>query len=397
MKSKLQENFAKYTSIGMDELGGVNRVIGTQAYKDAAAEMQRELASMGMESYIDSVLNVHGIYGAAPGKPEIMIASHLDTVKSGGKFDGLYGVLGGIEAIRRIMEDQEEYPYALHLVATNGEEGNDLGGTFGSRCMVGLVDTEDEAYIALAETFGFSREGLIRAKYDFSNTKYYLELHIEQGNTLDVNHEDIGVVTGIVGLQRYEIDISGMANHAGTTMMEYRDDALVKAAKLISYGDDLARKYPNNFVATFNKMEISPGIVAVISGHVKMVLECRNLKEELMEQFVAEIKKKADELGGITMKPIVKKQPVECENAIIQASLKACEETKVKYRLMPSGATHDGNSYALKVPIGMVFAPSKDGISHARPEYTSWEQCECGIDILYRTLKEIGKNGGQDA
>ncbi len=392
MESKLQDNFKKFTSFGMDENGAVNRVIGTQAHRDSAEEMQRYLIGLGLKSYIDPVYNVHGIYGEAEGKPEIMIASHLDTVKEGGKFDGLYGVLGGIEVIRRFMEEKRELPFLLHLIATNGEEGNDLGGgTFGSRCMAGLADVEDAEYVETANKFGFSKEDMIQSRYDFSNTKYYLELHIEQGNTLDLNKEDIGVVTGIVGLQRFQIDIEGVANHAGTTMMEYRDDALVKAARIISFVDQLARKYPNHFVATFNKMEIKPNIVAVISDYVRLVLECRNLQEELMLQFVKEIRKKGAELGGVRMKPIVKKQPVKCSEEIMEASVKACRDAGVKFRIMPSGATHDGNSMAMKVPIGMIFVPSKDGISHAKSEFTSWEQCELGINILYKTIVNIGK------
>lgn len=392
MESRLQEGFRIFTSIGMDENGAVNRVIGTKEYWEAAAVMKKYLSDLGLESYMDSVGNVHGIYHCAgKEKPEIIIASHLDTVKAGGKFDGLYGVLGGIEAIRRLMEEQVELPFSLHLIATNGEEGNDLGGTFGSRCMVGQIDYDDPEYLKKAEKFGFSRQNLVDARYDFSNTIYYLELHIEQGNTLDLNKEDIGVVTGIVGLQRYEIEVSGKANHAGTTMMENRNDAVVKAAKLISFSDQLAREYGHHFVTTFNKFEVYPNIVAVICDKVKMVLECRNLEEELMEKFVKEVMEKAEQIGGITFKPIVKKAPVNCDPAIIEAETEAVEAMKVKYRSMPSGATHDGNSYALKVPIGMIFVPSKDGISHSRPEYTSWEQCECGIEVLYQTLKNIAK------
>lgn len=389
MKSCLEENFKKFTSVGMDELGGVNRVFGTENYKTAARMMKEYLDSLGLYSYIDSAWNVHGIYKKSEDKPEVMMGSHLDTVVSGGKFDGLTGVLGGIEVIRRIMEEKVDLPFALHLVATNGEEGNDLGGTFGSRCMTGLVNYNDEAYIRKAKTFGFSREDIKNAGYDFSHTLCYLELHIEQGLTLDKSHEDIGVVNGIVGLQRYQIEVSGAANHAGTTLMEYRDDALVKAAELITYADALARKYPDQFVTTFTKVAVDPNITAIINGHVSMVLECRSIHEDLMEQFVAEVRKKADDLGGITLSPIVSKSPVKCADTVIRAAVKASESAGVKFRVMTSGATHDGNSIATKIPIGMIFVPSKDGKSHVREEYTSIEQCECGVNILYHTILNL--------
>lgn len=389
MKSRVEKILMKFASIGMDEKGGVNRVIGTPQYRQAAEEMKKYMQELNMESYIDTVLNVHGIYNPGQKSKEIIIASHLDTVKEGGKFDGLYGVVGALEVVRRLQEEKKDLEFGIHIIATNGEEGNDLGGTFGSRCLVGMVDVSDSAYIAKAESMGFTKEDILNAEMDFDSVMYYLELHIEQGNTLYENQEEIGIVTGIVGLQRYEITVNGISNHAGTTMMQYRKDALVDASRIIDYGDRLAKSYGNNFVATFNKMQIHPNIVAVISDQVKMVLECRNLKEDLMENYICDMKKNTEGFNDVTWSPVVKKAPVACEPYIIDKTEEACKKLGVKYRKMPSGATHDGNSIAMKIPIGMIFVPSKDGISHARPEYTSWDQCEKGVDVLYQTILNL--------
>lgn len=389
MKSEFINEFEKYIAIGKEEDESVNRVFGSKEYMDGALELQKTMKQLGLESYIDSVGNIHGIYKTNGNNKEILIGSHMDTVKAGGKFDGLLGVIAGIEVVRKLQESQEEIPYNIHIIGTNGEEGNDLGGTFGSRCMAGLVDVSIESYLDKAKTFGYTKEDIMKAKYDFSNTKCFLELHIEQGNTLYEAAENIGIVTGIVGLQRYKITVEGEANHSGTTLMENRDDALVKAAEIICFGNELAKKYSNNFVATFNCMNIYPNIVAVISNKVEIILECRNVDEDLMNQYILEVTNNINQMKNCKIESFVKKSPVLCDNEIVSIMKTVCENKVIKHRSMPSGATHDGNAIALCTAIGMIFVPSEKGISHAKEEYTSWNDCEMGINVLYDTILNI--------
>lgn len=376
--------------IGQEADGSISRVFGSDAYEEAAKEMQAYMQASGMESYIDSIGNVHGIYRCRrKDAKEILIASHLDTVLHGGRFDGLLGVMAGIECVRRLQEEGKELGADVHVIATNGEEGNELGGTFGGRAMMGMLP-ETEAFYALAEKYGYTKEKLAQARYDTSRCKCYLELHIEQGNLLEKEHRQIGVVTGIVGLERYLVTIDGQSNHAGTTMMEYRDDALVKAGKFIVAMDQKAREIGDRLVCTCSRLSVEPNVLAVINRQVSMVLECRNQKIERMQELIRAAEKLLEKLHG-TISCLVRKDPVDCDQRIVQTMEAVCKEKKIAYQDMPSGATHDGNSFAKKMPIGMLFVPSKNGLSHCKEEATDWDDIALGISVLYETLLRLGQ------
>lgn len=392
--SEIQKNLEIFANIGrLKTQKGINRVFGSQEYRLAAEKMKEYFSGLSMDSYIDSVGNVHGIYyGKNRGQGEILVGSHLDTVKEGGVFDGLLGIVAGAECVRRMIKEQRQPAYDIHLIATNGEEGNELGGTFGSRCLTGEVDLSDRTFLHKASGYGLDAEKLKAAEYDFSKAKYYLELHIEQGPFLERQGKKIGIVTGIVGLQRYHIHLSGMSNHSGTTMMEYRKDALVAASKLILFADELARKYPDHFVATTQRFNVYPNSLAVINGEADLVLECRSSREEFMESYMEEIRSFCRDLKevSVTVEPMVRKAPVLTDDILIKESSLICSEKQIPFGLMPSGATHDGNMFAHKVPIGMIFVPSKGGISHSPEEWTQPEDCELGAEVLYQLLIRIG-------
>lgn len=389
--SKLQQFMMEIADIGRQPDGGISRVFGSAYYQQAAVLVRDRMAELGMRTYIDPVGNVHGFYGPEEaGRKEIIIASHLDTVKEGGAYDGLLGVVGGMECVRRLREEGTELSCLLHLVATNGEEGNELGGTFGSRVMMGMAPVDDPDYLKLAEKYGFTREDLVNAVYDASHCAAYLELHIEQGKTLDEKQVQIGAVTGIVSLQRYKITIHGISNHAGTTMMEYRQDALVQMAQLIADADRWTRELGNHLVCTFSRLSVAPNVFAVINNRAEVVLECRNQDVGLMEQLVRKVRERVASLPEAEMEPMVSKAPVICEPSIVQAVEDSAKELGVSWIRMPSGATHDGNCFAKKMPVGMIFVPSVKGLSHCKEEYTPWENVEQGVDVLYHTLLKIG-------
>lgn len=394
----IQSNLEKFSEIGRSrELRGINRVFGSREYKTAAEEMKKYFKRLGMNSYIDSVGNVHGIYeGKDPGQKEILVGSHLDTVKEGGIFDGLLGIVAGAECVARLKKENRRLKYDIHIIATNGEEGNELGGTFGSRCLTGEADIGDEEFLKRAAKYELDAEKIAAAEYDFSRAKCYLELHIEQGPFLEKKNRKIGIVTGIVGLQRYRIHIKGMSNHSGTTMMEYRRDALVAASRIILFGDELARSYPEHFVATFQKFETAPNELAVINGEADMVLECRSRRDDLMESYIQKVKAFCEHMSSVTisMEQLVKKAPVLIDQELIKEGSNVCKEKDIPFELMPSGATHDGNMFAHKVPVGMIFVPSKNGVSHSPDEWTEPEDCELGTEVLYQLLLSIG--GGEN-
>lgn len=396
MEDFLKSGILEFSAFGRGADGAVSRTFGSQSYRAAAERLRNYMAENGMKSWVDSVGNVHGLYPPdAAQLPVILVGSHLDTVPEGGMFDGLLGVLAGVECVRRLRQAHRPMRFAVHVLATNGEEGNELGGTFGSRCLVGRFDSAVPGMGEKIGKYGLSAEDIARAKMDFSRVRCYLELHIEQGNTLVRAGEEIGIVTGIVGLQRHAVTVRGVSNHAGTTMMAYRKDALVAAARMITEADRLARQYGRNLVATFSRVAVRPNALAVINNRVDMVLEVRNQDETFMEQYIQQVTAGAARTADAVFSPLVKKAPVQCDADIIGAMENACRGAKVRYRKMPSGATHDGNMLAMAVPIGMLFVPSRGGISHSKDEWTDWDQCEKGAAILYDTVVRLGDEAGE--
>lgn len=397
----IEEMIKKYAAYGQQTDGSISRCFGSIEYREASLALKKEMQQMGMESYIDSVGNVHGIfYTDKSAEGEILIGSHLDTVRNGGQFDGLYGILAGLCCIKKLQSSGISLPFAVHIIATNGEEGNDLGGTFGSRCLTGAFSQQQfmndvfrkklEKFTVNAETqTSLCIEDIYHAKMDFSHTKCYLELHIEQGNSLEMEQKEIGIVTGIVGLRRYRISVAGKRNHSGTTKMKYRDDALVKASRLVIFADELARQYPDDFVATVQTFQVFPNMLAVINGEAEMVLEIRSLNKNKMQDYMHKIEQKSKEYGNIQIEEIVAKDPVLTDTEIQERIKQVCTQNNISYQKMASGATHDGNMFALRVPVGMIFVPSKDGISHNKEEWTEWKQCETGVSVLYETIIKL--------
>lgn len=391
---KIRKNFFSIADIGRNEDGSITRLLFSKEYEEAKIRTRTYMEEAGLATAIDPVGNIHGfLQSEDPDAKTILIGSHLDTVIQGGAYDGLLGIIAGVETARELEETGHKLTHHLEIIAFNGEEGNDLGGTFGSRCAMGLVPAEDNAYLKKAKAFGLTKEDLLKSRMNTKNKSCFLELHIEQGNTLWQAGEEIGIVNGIVGLVRYKITAWGQSNHAGTTMMEHRKDALTGMAKLMAEADRLARDYGNHMVATFGKVEVTPNAVAVIPGKVEAVLEIRNLDRQLLERFYEELTCFSQELMPITFtfEKLVEKTPQTCDERIIEVIERLCSKKDIAYRVMPSGATHDSVAMAHQMPIGMIFVPSKDGISHNGAEYTTWSQVMTGIRLLYETVKAVDK------
>lgn len=391
-KNRIKEKIIQLGSIGRSSQGGINRVFGSNDLNIAQSFVKDYMQEAGMESWIDPIGNVHGLYNCPDSSAQtILTGSHIDTVQDGGMLDGVLGLVGAVECVRELHFTHSPLKHHIHVIATNGEEGNDLGGTVGSRTMMGLLDYHDPDFLKKAAQFHFKADDFEKAQIDTSHMKCYLELHIEQGNTLELNHKDIGIVTGIVGLERYLLSVNGINNHAGTTMMSNRKDALVEAAQIILMVDSLARELKNHFVATVGKLKIYPNSVAVIPGLVELVLEFRNQNQQLMDRFIDVLQQRVKNFADVDYSLLIKKSPVNCSPYIVQCVQEICMEKHIRYCTMPSGATHDGNAMASQMPIGMIFVPSRDGISHNRLEWTDWNQIYTGIEILYYTLKKLGE------
>ena len=234
------------------------------------------------------------------------------------------------------------------------------------------------------------------AKRDISKYECYLEYHIEQGDKLDHTGIDVGVVSGIVSIIDYKVTAKGMSNHAGTTMMANRKDALVGMAKLIVAAEERARELNDTLVFTVGKISVSPGQENVIPGQAVANFEMRHMDKAVTDQFYADIQALAKEIPNCEFEFVNTgaKYSTPCDPRLIKLIDDVCTEKEISHIIMPSGAGHDANSMAHEgVPIGMIFVPSVKGISHQGDEYTKPEHIDMGADVLYQTVLKLDENG----
>jgi N-carbamoyl-L-amino-acid hydrolase len=385
---------------GTNPEGGVSRV----AYSDAdlaGREYVRELMEdAGLEVRIDAAGNLIGRReGTESGLPPIMFGSHTDSVPDGGNYDGDVGVIGAIEVAQLIHERGIATRHPLEVVVFTDEEG----GLVGSRAMIGKLT---EAAMDVVSHSGLTvRDGIRRVGGDPDrldeavrtpgDIAAFIELHIEQGAILHEADLDIGVVEGIVGIRWWDITIEGFANHAGTTPMDRRWDAMVTAADLTLAINRVATELPGRQVATVGKIQAFPGAPNVIPGEVVMSLEIRDLDADKMQQVFDLIEAEARRIAEARETPIrfeeidVASPPAPTDQQMRRIISAAAEDLGMSWQLMPSGAGHDAQDMALIAPTGMIFVPSVDGISHSPREFTSARDMANGATVLFNTVLAI--------
>ncbi len=393
--------------VDLQELGGIGRGergVSRLAFSPADMEGRRwllaRMSGAGLSSSMDAVGNVFGSLDAGSGDvPAILVGSHCDTVPEGGTFDGALGVISGLEVARAIREAGYRLRHPLQVVAFANEEGSRIiPGTFGSRSFIGRVSPAEWARVApvLAEA---GLGGGAQPSPAFSPDRYrcYLELHIEQGGVLDASGEDIGVVTGIVSIVSFTATFKGEPNHAGTTPMDQRKDALLGASELVlAIPDAVKRLGSPATVGTCGQMRVQPGGRNVIPGEATMSVEVRDLDQAVADRVLNSLRETAAEiakrrglgldLGGVSLN----------KGALMDGRMQDIIESSARVlglssRRMPSGAGHDAMNLAPLVPTGMIFVPSKAGVSHSPKEWTSKEQCATGAEVLLRTVLAVDR------
>jgi hydantoinase/carbamoylase family amidase len=372
---------------------GMERPSYGKNYFEARTYLENEMKKAGMSTRIDSVGNLYGHYeGTAPQAGTIVAASHLDAVPNGGRYDGALGIVAGLEAMRSIHEEKGALKNPLEVLAFVAEEASLLGGTFGSRAITGLAPLKlsDEA----ARWSGLTVQNLVDARIDPKKYRAYLELHIEQGPVLERKKISIGIPTGIVSIVRYKVTLHGQANHAGTTPMSERHDAMRAAARLITnwykwVDQRLARA--NNFVCNIGVFGLTPNSPAVVPGEASFTLELRSLSDEIDAEITNAFKKQLDGFAEFapSMDSIVTKPSVSLYEEVISAAERAAAACQLSYQRMPSGASHDAAAMAHFMPTGMIFVPSADGVSHNMKEYTSDADMVNGLHVLGETVLEL--------
>jgi len=398
---RMESRINALSVFGENDDGGVDRVAYSDADLQARNWVMSQMRNLGLENVrIDAGGN---ILGRRPGtsleaKP-IMFGSHVDSVLGGGNYDGQVGVVTALEAINILNAGDIETQSPLDVVVFSNEEG----GLVGSLALTGAIrpgtlDVMSDAGITIGEgirKIGGDPDQFERDVVHEGELKAFIEVHIEQGAVLDEEDIDIGVVEGIVGINWWDITVTGVANHAGTTPMNRRTDALLAASKFIQQVNEIAVTMPGRHVATVGRISAAPGAPNVIPGRVEMSLEIRDLNQKKMQTLFAEIENAAEDIAEQSGTEFdfamidVASHPALTDERMRAYIANAAEVLGLSYKLMPSGAGHDAQDMARIAPTGMIFVPSRGGISHSPNEYTSPQDMANGADVLVRAILAV--------
>lgn len=404
---RLRGTLEALSAFGRNPEGGVSRLGFSDADLKGREYMMGLLREAGCEVSLDAAANIHAMRkGRNPDLPVILFGSHIDSVPKGGNFDGDVGSMGAVEVVRALNDHRVETRHPLEVMIFTNEEGVHFGnGLFGSRALIGALEpnelnVKDESGTTLAEwlrRYGQDPAKIQSAVRKAGAIKAYLELHIEQGGILHRRGIPIGIVEGIVGIQRYAVTIDGFANHAGTTPMNQRKDALIAASKLIVAVREEVMREEGRQVGNVGFVKAEPGAPNVIPGRVELPIEIRDLSIEKVERIAGRLRQRAEAIArsdGVTIKMerFMNHLPALMNPRVQRKIEQACRELTLEFLRMPSGAGHDAQNIATIAPAGMIFVPSVDGISHSPRELTRWEDCANGAEVLYRTILSIDQD-----
>jgi beta-ureidopropionase / N-carbamoyl-L-amino-acid hydrolase len=398
---RLNRSLAELATIGRLPNGGVCRLAFSEEDVQARKLIKTWMLEAGMSVRSDAVGNIIGTYaGTESGTAALATGSHIDTVPVGGRFDGCLGVLAGIEVAKVFQESQIRLRHPFEVIVFSDEENSVIG----CKAIAGNAPTEPERYRRKDGTsiqdclknVGGDWNKLHTAKRDRHEIAAFIELHVEQGGVLEALDKQIGVVTGIVGQYRFMVTIIGRPNHAGTTPMHMRKDALVAASQLVLAINRLGVETDGEQVATVGHMTVSPNATNVVPARVDMSIDLRDLSEENLQYLIAQIEKECDAIAKSTGTEFTIEQklhvlPTLAKPELMEAIANVCQELKLSYDYLPSRAGHDAQEIGRFTDMGMIFVPSLNGISHSQDEYTSPEQCSQGANVLLHTLLAIDK------
>ena len=384
---------------------GVSRV----AYTDADIAGRRYIMDLmraaRLEPRIDPAGNIFARRaGADDTLPPILFGSHIDSVPNGGNFDGDLGTLAAIAAIDALDRAGIRTQHPLEVVVWAAEEGVAFNrGLSASRIVAGDIAPSDMDQVwngmrrgDAVKRIGGDPERIMDARKGKGAFQAYLELHIEQGGLLERQKLAIGVVQGIVAIERYQARITGLANHAGTTPMAERQDAAIAAAHLTLAVREIVTSHPGRQVGTVGKIEIFPNAPNVVPGSAVLIIELRDLSVDLLRTIADEIRARARAIAAqtkttIEMTPVSSNPPALADTTVQDVIEKAAAGMRLSSQRMPSGAGHDAQMMAQLCPMGMIFVPSVGGISHSPKELTSWEDCSNGANVLLRSVLTVDR------
>jgi N-carbamoyl-L-amino-acid hydrolase len=391
----------RLAEFGKNPEGGVSRVAYSDADRQGREYVIGLLREAQLEVSVDAAGNILGRRaGQDPGLPAIAFGSHIDSVPNGGNYDGPVGSLGAIEVARTLAEHRIVTRHPLLVTIFSNEEG----GLYGSRAITsglerGELDNTSSSGKTIREGLRFiggDPDKLEAARLRKGAIAAYVELHIEQGGTLEREKIDIGVVEGIVGIKQWAVVFEGFANHAGTTPMDRRRDALLSAAKYVQMLNRVVRAEPGRQVGTVGRIQAFPGAPNVIPGRVEATLELRDLDDakvdRLAEQVMAEARKIAEADGTtVSFRLLHANTAAPTDQRVRGPITEAAKARGLSTMVLPSGAGHDAQAMALIAPVGMIFIPSVGGISHSPKEFSTAGDIANGANVLLGTILRLDR------
>lgn len=405
-KERVKRDIENLSSFNSTPGRGVTRLAFSKEDSQAREYIKTQMTKAGLEVYEDGYGSIFGrLEGKDKDLPLIMIGSHYDTVINGGPFDGVVGLVGGIEVARVLQENKQKLNCTLEIGAFNDEEGIRFGkGISNSRVLTGdieeveldtRVDYNGKTLREAMVEFGISPD-LKASKREPGSIKSFLELHIEQGPILARKKKQIGLVETIVGYDIMEIKFWGKSGHAGTTSMDLRNDALVVASRFILAANDIVRGVGQGAVGTVGKIEVRPNASNVIPEYVRLSLDLRADKQTTLNKINYLIEEELVSIGSdkgieVEMKSILSIPPVTMSKENLQILKDKAEELGLSYEIMNSGAAHDSMVMSRIAPSSLIFVPSVNGLSHHPEEWTEYSDIVKGIELLLLTSLEISK------
>jgi allantoate deiminase len=393
--------------VGADPRGGWLRLAFGPEEREAHAVFERWATNLGLTSSTDAIGNTFGELAGKTSGPALLVGSHLDTVPRGGGFDGVAGVAAALE-VARLLVESGGLNRTYRAVVFSGEEGVRFGAPcIGSRVATGafstdtlrtLTDREGCSVQERAAEVGLHPTNVAEAVWSQDSVSAFLELHIEQGRVLEVRGMTLGVVDAIAGSTRVELTFSGNADHSGATPMLLRHDALVGASELVVEAERRASSH-RTAVATVGDLEVEPGSFTTVPGEVRLSLDVRDVDSERQRELAEELLDGAGRIAArrgleVSAVLVADQSPVVLHKPVREQLARAAHEHDVPFCVLPSGATHDTAHVAKIAPAGMIFVPSRQGVSHAPEEWSSVEDIARGAEIMASALRALDTQEG---
>ncbi|ANF46504.1 Zn-dependent hydrolase [Priestia megaterium] len=399
---RLKNTLERFADYGRTPNNGVTRLALSEEDRLARDYFCSCCRDLGMDIKIDDLGCIYATLEGLEDKPPVVIGSHMDSVKKGGRFDGILGVVAGLELVRTLVEHNIKPKVPITIVNFTNEEGarfepsmmasGILSGKFQKDVMMKKTDVDGVTFEQALQSCGYEGDTSNR----LTEASAFVELHIEQGPILEREAKSIGVVECVLGMVCYEIEVTGESDHAGTTPMDMRKDALFATNNLIAEARHELGRLDSNLVYTMGRMNVLPNIHTVIPNKVIFSLEARHTDEDVIasvEKIIQSLPDQAELLEGceVRVTKLWGRDTVWFDKTVCDEVEESVRSLGYSYKRMVSGAGHDAQFLATHIPTAMIFIPSVNGKSHCEEEFTPWEECEKGVNVLLETVIKLAQ------